>query len=346
MRTTQNYITLIFALIVIGLILYILIRAFFSVFPKYKQYHLYVFVFCFIGILGIPLGIFFGDGTFGGIFQLHYTIGAFLLGIFFLSSFIFVPSYIIAKIRKKSFAGWEKGIIAVLCLGLNAHALYAGFVPHIQEYSIKIDKNHGWNGKKIVLISDMHYGFIHGKIEANYLVKKINAIQPDIVLIPGDFFDGPTMDFREITDIFAGINAPTFYVNGNHEEYRNTQHILDAIETSDMIILNDETIAVDSGMNISGVTYHINKTEAGLTSTLDAITPTTSDTINILMRHEPTLHTVIEPYGYDLVVSGHTHRGQMWPFSLLTESIYGKYVHGLNQDGNMYSFTTSGVGNW
>lgn len=66
----------------------------------------------------------------------------------------------------------------------------------------------------------------------------------------------------------------------------------------------------------------------------------------ILLKHKPTLHDTLQKYPIDLVVSGHTHRGQLWPFTYIPDLIYGKYVYGYNQDASLQSITTSGVGSW
>ena len=93
------------------------------------------------------------------------------------------------------------------------------------------------------------------------------------------------------------------------------------------------------------MSYHDTETPLGLTRVLDGLS-LDPDMPTILLKHKPTLHTILSGYPIDLVVSGHTHRGQMWPFALITDLIYGKYVYGLSVDGNTSSITTSGVGTW
>lgn len=165
--------------------------------------------------------------------------------------------------------------------------MYAGFVPEINNFKITTERKIFAKKKKIVLVSDMHYGYIHKKIEAENLVKIINSLSPDMVLIPGDVFDGPKIDFEGIAKILEKISAPTFYVNGNHEEYRHTNEILSAISKTDIIILNDETREFDDFV-ISGVTYHKNKNSTELAKTLENIAPKNTKKAKILLKHEPT----------------------------------------------------------
>ena len=98
-------------------------------------------------------------------------------------------------------------------------------------------------------------------------------------------------------------------------------------------------------MVFAGVTYHDTETVAGLTKNLDKLNldPTKP---TILLKHKPTLHTTLANYPIDLVVSGHTHQAQMWPFSIVTYMIYGKYVYGKVVKDGMTAITTSGVGTW
>ncbi len=97
------------------------------------------------------------------------------------------------------------------------------------------------------MFSDTHYGYIHSTKSAERLVKLVNSLNPDIVLIPGDFFDGPKIDFGEITDILAKIRSKEgiYFANGNHEEYQNTEFMLQALENAGVHILNNRVATVD-----------------------------------------------------------------------------------------------------
>ncbi len=165
-------------------------------------------------------------------------------------------------------------------------------------------------------------------------------------MIPGDFFDGPKIDFARITSIFRGIQARhgVIFSNGNHEEYRNTGAIIDSFETAGIQVLNGKKVEIE-GITFAGVSYHSTETVEGLereiqSLQLDPKKPT------IFLKHKPTLHNILANHPIDLVVSGHTHRGQMWPGSLITRGIYGKFVYGMHTLKNLTAITTSGVGTW
>lgn len=117
----------------------------------------------------------------------------------------------------------------------------------VVQSEVRIKNAGNWAGKKLVMVSDTHYGNIYGVSDARELVKKINTLHPDIVLIPGDFFDGPKIDFRAISDEFKKIEAPhgVLFANGNHEEYRNTTGMLEALSGAHIQILNNRMIEID-----------------------------------------------------------------------------------------------------
>jgi len=133
-------------------------------------------------------------------------------------------------------------------------------------------------------------------------------------------------------------------VSGNHDEYEYTQQIFQAIESAGIQIINDKNVVL-KGINFLGVPYHTTETEEGLEKSLRSI-DFDKKLPSILLRHKPTLHSVIEKFHIDLVVSGHTHYGQMFPFSLIAKSVYGKFVYGKTQYHDLISITSSGVGNW
>lgn len=193
------------------------------------------------------------------------------------------------------------------------------------------------------MIADTHYGNIYDEKDAEKLVQTINTLSGDIVLIPGDFFDGPKIDFEKIARIFKNINTPygTIFSNGNHEEYRNTESMLQALEKAHIQILNNKKVTLD-GLTFVGVTYMRTESASGLTQALDEL-HLDPNTANILLKHKPSLQNTVAKYPIDLVVSGHTHRGQIWPFFLIPRLIFGKYSYGFSTDGRLNSITTSGV---
>lgn len=292
-----------------------------------------------IGIIGSNMGA-------SSFFGLIYAYGAWWLWAITIAGFVAIAFLIIGRIFGLVYSGTLVAVgFLTLVIALNIVWTWLALSPKVTEYRVPIPGEHGWHSKRIVMVADTHYGNIWGKASAEKLVERINSLSPEIVLLPWDLFDGPEIDFFDALRPFTSIQAPkgVLFANGNHEEYRNTEAMLDAMSRTDTIHnLNNRSVTID-GLTFAGVTYRSSDTASGLVATLDAMQLSWS---TILLKHKPTLHTTLMKYPIALVVSGHTHRGQMWPFSLITDMIYGKYSYGQNIDGTMNSITTSGVGSW
>ena len=182
------------------------------------------------------------------LFSTLYKYGAIWIGALTITGFIGIVFLIFSGLSGIIYAhiGYFLTFI-ILAIGLNGWSLYASFVPRIQEYTIEIAKSHTWHGKKIIMIADTHYGNIYDQDDAAKLIKTINSLSGDIVIIPGDFFDGPMIDFEKVAREFDAITAPggILFANGNHEEYRNTDSMMRALEKSKITIINNTKTEVN-----------------------------------------------------------------------------------------------------
>jgi predicted MPP superfamily phosphohydrolase len=198
----------------------------------------------------------------------------------------------------------------------------------------------------VVFVSDVHLGQVHGEKFAERVVKEISKLQPDVVLIGGDLYDGVEVDAERVARPFAALEAPlgTYFVTGNHESYGNMTAYLEAVESAGISWLSDEKVTIE-GVEIIGEDYltTLSRTddEAVLQSLhLDPAAPT------ILIRHVPVDLDLAERAGVDLALYGHTHRAQVWPLGYITKRVYKGYDYGLKKFGSMLAYTSSGVGTW
>jgi predicted MPP superfamily phosphohydrolase len=203
-----------------------------------------------------------------------------------------------------------------------------------------------WRDRRVVFVSDVHLGQVHGEKFAERVVEEINKLQPDLVLIGGDLYDGVEVDAERVVRPFAALEAPfgAYFVTGNHESYGNMTAYLEAVESAGINWLSDEKVTIE-GVEIIGEDYltTLSRTddEAVLRS-LD-LDPATS---TILIRHVPVDLDLAERAGVDLALYGHTHRAQVWPLSYITKRVYKGYDYGLKKFGSMLAYTSSGVGTW
>lgn len=123
------------------------------------------------------------------------------------------------------------------------------------------------------------------------------------------------------------------------------ERMIQAVNASGFITLINESILHNEDTEIVGVTYSETHFASDFEKILADIS-TRENTFKILIKHSPMHLSVAENAGYDLTVSGHTHRGQMWPFSLIVDHIYGSHSHGLTIGKNTNFYTTTGIGGW
>ena len=203
-----------------------------------------------------------------------------------------------------------------------------------------------WRGRTAALLSDLHLGNINRARFARRIVAMAARLNPDIVFIPGDLFDGAGGDPVPLAAPFLALKPPlgTFFVLGNHDEFGNPKHFVQAIEQAGMRVLTNEKVMVE-GVAIAGIPYHDSTFPMRVRSILEGLRLDRSQP-SILLLHAPTRMPIVEQAGIGLQLSGHTHCGQLFPFTWLTRRIFGKYTYGLQKFGSMSTYTSSGAGTW
>lgn len=224
-----------------------------------------------------------------------------------------------------------------------------GFVQarHIQitSYTIELPNfPESWNGKKVALVTDTHFGIVLQKKFADTVVDAILSQRPDIVLHGGDFYDGPALDTAPITESWKKLTAqvPVFYAPGNHELYGDYKGFVQSIRGAGITVLEDSKTEYQ-GVQIGGIVYH-GKNDGVLAKESLTKVAFTKDIPSILINHPPTFMKGAAANGVDLMVSGHTHNGQFWPNTYIVRAIYGIYSYGLQKYENMFVLTSKGVG--
>jgi len=234
-----------------------------------------------------------------------------------------------------------------ICLGVLmtiAGLVQAKFIKMTNYEVILNGAGASWNGKTAVLVSDTHLGLINHQIFSDKVVKKILEIHPDFVLHAGDFYDGPDNDSSLITKSWEKLTAqiPVFYAPGNHEEYGPYDKFINSVKDAKVTTLEDSS-TIYEGVQIAGITYR-NKNQNEIVGKVLEMMNLRTDMPTILINHPPTFQKEANSIGVDLMVSGHTHKGQFWPINFLVRAIYGKYYYGLKNYESMSTVTTSGVG--
>lgn len=222
--------------------------------------------------------------------------------------------------------------IIFICSGLVAYGIINATSLRVVTYEINSPAlAQNWSGKNIVLFSDTHLGVVRSEKFMQKVVKKVNETRPDLVLIAGDIIDGPVFDYKKGLSPLRNIQS-TFgavYTPGNHEAYNSQPEIFYPVVKNLTTTLVDQKIEINK-TTIIGVDYRNESFEETRTR-LEKIgfSSFEKNLPSIAILHDPRNIEALLDSGISLVVSGHTHCGQFFPFTLIVKSIYGKYTHGV-----------------
>jgi len=239
------------------------------------------------------------------------------------------------------------GLAALVFTGIySAYGIWNAYHPRVERITVHL-KNlpPAWRGKKVVQLSDVHLGRVLGTRFLDGLVEKVNAEDPAGVFITGDLFDGTDGHLDELVSPLNNLNAPAFFITGNHETFLGVERAYAALHTTRVRILADEMVTVD-GLQVIGISYPTRGHPVNFAKLLAQLPGFDPALPSILLYHSPTHREEAKAAGISLQLAGHVHRGQIFPIQLFTRLIYGKYYYGLHVDGDYALYTTSGAGTW
>jgi len=280
-----------------------------------------------------------------------YRIAALWLGavnFFFLATCLLWILYLAATVAhlEPDWPRWaailfSAAAIATLYGAVNARSI------RIRRMKIALPNlPDAWRGRVAALVSDIHLGHVNGPGFLTRIVERLQSLKPDIVFIPGDLYDGTAVDGPRVANPLRKLTPPlgAFFVTGNHEEFRNPSQYLHAVRATGVRVLENENVSID-GLQIVGVPDHASANLKNFQAVLDGLS------INrlrpsILLSHSPHAFAIAEQAGISLQLSGHTHGGQIFPFTWFTHKIFGQFTNGLHRHGNLQVFTTTGAGTW
>lgn len=219
------------------------------------------------------------------------------------------------------------------------------------EYGISTDKSIRVEGYKIALISDVHYGKLNNKKDLEKLAVNLSAQELDIVILCGDIVDEDTTktQIQEIFSILGRIKSAygSYFIFGNHDKQPYNKkpiytqdELISVVEQSGIDVLNDEAVNIGEDILLVG---RRDRDDMGKSVEQLLIGADRSKYI-IFADHQPYDFKIKSEMGVDLLVSGHTHGGQLFPIGTVMDLFnIGDAVYGKKQIGNMIAITTSGI---
>lgn len=231
--------------------------------------------------------------------------------------------------------------IAVISLAaiISAYSIINNLSLNIKEIEIPIK---GLKRElKIVQLSDTHIGPIRNSGFMRQIVEKTAALNPDLVLITGDLVEGTVGLHPSMFDSINKLKVPVLFITGNHDMYEGLKNVFEVLKTTKIRIMNNEIIEFE-GVQIIGVNYSYERNY--LKKVLPKLGIDKSKP-SILMYHVPTELEDANEAGIDLQLSGHTHKGQMFPLNFLGRLVF-PYFNGLYEYNGTLLYVSPGTGTW
>ena len=237
--------------------------------------------------------------------------------------------------------------IAIALVITSIGALLGSFFV-VRESTIKI---YGLEKELAIMqISDTHIGLQHGRRYLEKIVEETNKRNPEMVLITGDLVDAKSALLPGVLEPLSNFKAPAYFVEGNHDKYVGIEPLLKLLEQHGIRVLRNEVIETH-GIQLIGLDYmkadentfdmHPSDNSSTVKSVLAEI-PLKNGVPSILMHHSPVGAQYADAAGIDLMLSGHTHGGQIFPFSLFAKLAF-PFNSGIYRQGKTQVFVSNGA---
>ncbi|MBP7604907.1 MAG: metallophosphoesterase [Spirochaetes bacterium] len=248
--------------------------------------------------------------------------------------------------------------IAVACIVAVSAVITVGLgyinaaKPRVRTLDIAINgKDIPPEGIRLAVASDIHLGVIIGNSRLENMVREINRMSPDAILLVGDILDedlAPVIE-QNLGETLKGLRAKhgVYAVTGNHEYIGGVDEAVKYLEDHGIRMLRDSAVLVNGAFYVVGredrsVTAFTGKRRKDLH---ELTAPLDRGKALIVLDHQPFKLGEAEMNRVDLQISGHTHHGQLWPFNYITGAVY-ELSHGYKRKGNTHIYVSSGFGTW
>jgi len=243
------------------------------------------------------------------------------------------------------------GVPTVILASLLATALgmlIALRGPCVKEVEIRVPNLHpDLDGFRIVQISDLHVGRNIRRSYVEKVAERVRGLAPDLVALTGDLVDGPVAGLAPHVAPLSALSdiSRTYFVLGNHDCYSGASAWITHFRKLGMRVLLNEYVVQKKGaatLIVAGVVdpaYHVLRPEISLWDAPHA-------DFRLLLAHNPKLAPLGARASFDLQLSGHTHAGQFFPWTLVVHLVHSPHVAGISREGQMWVYVSAGTGTW
>ena len=244
------------------------------------------------------------------------------------------------------------GTAATFGLGASGVAMHEALSgPQVTRVSVPLARlPKELHGFTLAQISDLHISSTIGADYVENVVQQVNGLQPQAIVITGDLVDGTVTQLGEVANLLARLKAPhgVFFVTGNHEYYSGVDKWLQLLPQLGIRPLRNERVSIGNGAasfdlagidDLSGASYG-NGHGANIDAAVEGRDPQRE---LILLAHQPKAIGMAAAAGVGLMLSGHTHAGQVWPLGYFVRLVQ-PYVQGLALHDETYIYVNRGTG--
>lgn len=282
--------------------------------------------YSWMGLLFLAFSLFF---LLGGWELLIWSLARVLPGIQAVSLYGAVTSLLV--------------LVTVLAAGL--YGLFEASALQVERVTLESGKLPAHVEKlRIVQISDLHLGLIHREEALAPIAASISELEPDLLVATGDVVDAQISHLEDLSALWRRIDPPLgkYAVVGNHEVYAGLEQSLGYLAKSGFNVLRNESVTLRDTLTLVGVDDPAARSMQDETSLLKNVR---GNLFTILLKHRPVPEEDSKRL-FDLQLSGHAHRGQMFPFNFLTGLEYPMQdgLYRLSENNHLYA--SRGTGTW
>jgi len=258
------------------------------------------------------------------------------------------PNWITSDLLRAGRITLLSGIAVIgITLGLG---YIASLKPTVKEINLTMPKlPQTRNSYRIAYFADVHLGCLVGPARLERVVEQVNSLNPDLILIGGDVVDEPPKRLQWAVEPLRRLKARdgVFAALGNHEFYDGLAESVELLQRAGMQVLRNSTYAIPGVICIAGLDDASAARQFGqrLASISEVIQDGDLVLPVVLLHHTPTRYKEAAEAGVDLMLCGHTHGGQLWPFDYITRAVYG-VKRGFSRIKDMNFYLTTGAGTW